>query len=99
MTVYAPDDTMGVATRQLIAQKEVSLLKPWIYIMAAAVTLLTVAVSMIRPMQIAAKISPVEAMRYDGSIKTRKKGRKGHSEMRLVHLTEANLTRNKKGRL
>ena len=96
MTVYAPDDSMGIATRQLIAQKEVSLLKPWIYIMAAAVTLLTVAVSMIRPMQIAAKISPVEAMRYDGSIKTRKKGRKGHSEMRLVHLTEANLTRNKK---
>lgn len=96
MSVYAPDDTMGIASRELVAQNEVSLLKLWIYIMAAVVTLLTVAVSMIRPMQIAAKISPVEAMRYDGSMKTRKKGRKGHSEMRLVHLTEANLTRNKK---
>ena len=96
MTVYAPDDTMGIAASQLIAQKEVTLLKPWTYIMAVAVTLLTVAVSMIRPMQIAAKISPVEAMRYDGSMKTRKKGRKGHSEMSLLHLTEANLTRNKK---
>lgn len=96
MTVYSPDDTIGIAVRQLIDQHDVPIFKAWIYIMALAVTLLTAAVSMVRPMQIAAKISPVEAMRYDGSMKTRKKGRKGHSEMRLVHLTGANLSRNKK---
>lgn len=93
---FGEGDALGNITRQLIESNEVVILKPWIYLAAAGIALATVALSLIRPMHIAAKISPVEAMRYDGSIKTRKKKRKGHEEMNLIHLTGANLSRNKK---
>lgn len=96
LDTFGPDSSFGTVSRQIVEQNEVVILKPWIYVMAIAVTFLTVAISLIRPMQIAAKISPVEAMRYDGSIKTRKKERKGHEQMNLIHLTGANLSRNKK---
>lgn len=96
MTVFAPDNTLGSVIREIIERDGFTILRLWIYGMAVIVTLLTVAISQVRPMQIAAKISPVEAMRYDGSLRTKKKNRKGHEEMNLVHLTGANLSRNKK---
>ena len=95
-TAFSPDDAMAAVIKELVNNHEIVLLKPWMYVMAVVVTLLTVALALLRPMQIASKISPVEAMRYDGSIKTKKKVRKGHLEMNLIHLTGANLSRNKK---
>lgn len=95
-TAFSPDDAMAAVMKELVNNHEIVLLKPWMYVMAVVVTLLTVALALLRPMQIASRISPVEAMRYDGSIKTKKKVRKGHLEMNLLHLTGANLSRNKK---
>lgn len=89
-------NALGKMIGQVIAQNKINIWKPWIFGMAIAVTLLTVAVSLVRPMQIASQISPVEAMRYDGGMKIQKKKRKGHQQMSLAGLTGANLSRNKK---
>ncbi len=93
---YVEDDLLMKVTAQVISQGKVSLWKPWIYVLAIVVTLLAMAVSLIRPMQIASRISPVEAMRYDGDLKIRQKKRKGRRDMSLAALTGANLMRNKK---
>ena len=77
------EHTLGKVIAQMIRQGRVSIWKPWIYILAIAITLLSVAVSLIRPMQIASRISPVEAMRYDGDLKIRQKRRKGRRDMSL----------------
>ncbi len=90
------ENVLGEAMAQAMIQNKVFIWKSWIYAMAIAITLLTVTASLVRPMQIASKISPVEAMRYDGGIKSPKKRRKGRSEMTLTALTSANLLRNKK---
>lgn len=89
-------NALGKMIGQMIAQDKVNIWKPWIFGMAIAVTLLTVAASLVRPMQIASRISPVEAMRYDGDMKIQKKKRKGRQQMSLAGLTSANLSRNKK---
>ena len=96
LSAYGTENPLRPVVIELIENHEVTLLKPWIYVMAAAVSLLTVVCALIRPMQIAARISPVEAMRYDGSMKTKKKLRRGCPEMTLFRLTGANLSRNKK---
>ncbi len=94
-TSFAGNDLVKMIG-QVIAQNKINIWKPWIFGMAIVVTLLTVAVSLVRPMQIASQISPVEAMRYDGGMKIQKKKRKGHQQMSLAGLTGANLSRNKK---
>lgn len=89
-------DTMKEAIAQVMSQGKVTIWRPWIYLMALAATLAAVAVSLVQPMRIASRISPVEAMRYNGDVKIRRKERKGHREMSLAALTGANLSRNKK---
>lgn len=90
------ENVLAKAVAQVLRENKVLILKPWIFALTIAVTLLTVAASLVRPMQIASKISPVEAMRYNGDIKLRRKKRKGHRKMSLTALTGANLSRNKK---
>lgn len=75
---------------------EVHLIKWWIIVLAAAVSLLTVYVSLLRPMQTAGKVSAIEAIRYQGEGKTKKKNRKGYEEINTAKLTLSNLGRNKK---
>lgn len=89
-------NALAEALAQVILQNKIFIWKPWIYAMTIAITLLTVTASLVRPMQIASKISPVEAMRYDGGVGSRQKRRKGCQEMTLKSLTSANLLRNKK---
>lgn len=96
LSSFYSDELMGIVMAQLLHDHEVVILKPWIYLMTAAVTLLTVTLSMLRPMKISSRISPVEAMRYDGGLNTNKKLRRGHTDINLVSLTAANLSRNKK---
>lgn len=62
---------------------------------AAAASLLTVAVSLRKPVRMAKKVSPVEAIRYQENTGDRK-SRKGHREVKVSTLTLANLTRNKR---
>ena len=87
---------LGEIMARLFEQHQIFIWKPWIYLLATAVTLLSVAISLCCPMRIVSRISPVEAMRYDGNRKTSRKKRKGRKEMRLSGLTSANLSRNKK---
>lgn len=56
---------------------------------------LTVFLSLIKPMKIASKISPVEAMKYNGE-NNNNKNRDGYDEITIKRLTFANISRNKK---
>ena len=74
---------------------------PWIFIGAAAFSLLTVFLSCARPGRIAAKVSPVEAVRYaEGGRQSGKKGgkravRAGAAGASLPRMAWANLGRSK----
>lgn len=61
----------------------------------AVIVLLTVYVSILKPVRMASKISPVEAMRYQES-SGKGKRRRGNREVNVFRLSRANLTRNKK---
>ena len=76
---------------------EVALIKPWILLLAAVVSLAAVYLSLVRPMQVASKISAIEAIRYQGqgSKKKKAKERKGYQELNTRKLTMSNLGRNK----
>ena len=67
----------------------------FIAIGVAVITVISVLLSLLKPMKMACNISPVEAMRYDGKDSKQKK-RKGYEEINLKKITFANLSRNKK---
>lgn len=90
------DNPTNVEMKRVFLNGEVSYITPFILILAVLVTLCTVIISLIRPMIVASKISPIEAMRYDGEMKGKKKVRKGYDSINLFRLTCSNLSRNKK---
>lgn len=55
----------------------------------------TVFISLLKPMKIASKVSPIEAIRYNGD-DNKAKDRKGYIEINIKKLTYANISRNKK---
>lgn len=67
----------------------------FIAIGVVVITVISVLLSLLKPMKMACNISPVEAMRYDGNDSKQKK-RKGYEEINLKKITFANLSRNKK---
>lgn len=81
--------------QELIQRGEIKLIVPWIYLLAIGVAMLTVFLSLLRPMGIAAKVSEVEAMRYR-SEQTKKKIRKGYSDITVTRLAMVHLAGNKK---
>lgn len=81
---------------RLLETGEVPVLRLWIYALTIAIVFAAVVISLWKPMNTAAKISPVEAMRYEGERAGKKKSRKGYSELNLMKLTKANLLRNKR---
>ena len=62
---------------------------------AGILSLITVCLSVKRPMQIAAKVSPVEAVRYQENTGKKKQKRKGCRQVKLIGLTRANLSSNR----
>lgn len=62
---------------------------------AAVASLATVVLSLQKPIRMAKKVSPVEAIRYQENT-TNQKNRRGHHTVRVSTLTFANLTRNKR---
>ena len=66
-----------------------------IMLLVIAVVLLTVVLSLLKPMQMASKISPIEAIRYQESA-AGKKSRKGSLNVGVMGICRANLARNKK---
>lgn len=81
---------------KVVAKGEVQLYYWWIYLLAIAVTLCTVYQSLMKPMRMAAKVSEIEAMRYQGGSKRQKSSRKGYQFLNIGRLTKRNLAENKK---
>lgn len=93
----ASENEMANEMKRVMAAGDISLVKPWILLLAAAVALVSVFISLLRPMQKAAKISAIEAIRFQGADKkNRKKCRKGYAELNIRKLTSSNLSRNKR---
>lgn len=68
---------------------------PIIFLGAAAFSLVTVWLSCRKPRRMAAKISPVEAVRYTESSGAKRKSRKGQKGASIFRMAMANLGRNK----
>lgn len=68
---------------------------PLIFVGAAVFTLCTVFLSCARPGRMAAKVSPVEAVRYTEGTNSHKKQRKYHKNFSIFHMAWANLGRSK----
>lgn len=66
-----------------------------VLLISAAASLVTVAISLRKPIRMAKKVSPVEAIRYQEN-SSDGKSRRGHHEVKVATLTFANLTRNKR---
>lgn len=93
---------LGNALQPLVmastSYSETVFIKPnvWVWLFAAAFTLLTVRISCSRPGKIAGKISPVEALKYHGAGSGKKKQKKGKdSRNRILQMAAANLGRSK----
>lgn len=92
----APSDVLGKAMEEVIKNNEVTLVPLWVIATAAVTTLLTVYFSLLKPMKIASRISPVEAIRCHSTQKEKRTKRKGYKEINVRKLTASNLSRNKK---
>lgn len=68
---------------------------PWIFVGAGFFALVTVFISCFLPARHAAKVSPVEAVRYTEQSKTGKKKKKSRKGNRIFKMAWANLMRNK----
>ena len=84
-----------VVVSRLNGVEAVTSTSPWIFLIAALFALFTVLVSCRKPGRMAAKVSPVEAVRYaEGGGKTRAKGRKARRVSPFT-MAWANLGRSK----
>lgn len=83
------------ALNEVIRNGEVSLCHWWIYLLVIAVTFCTVYLSLVKPMNKAAKVSEIEAMRFH-DIGKAQKSRRGYEYLTIGRLTERNLAGNKK---
>ncbi len=67
-----------------------------ILVLCAAAAVITVWIALKRPMKVISRISPVEAIRFQGNQKKNKGIRKGKKQMGVRQLTEANMAMNRK---
>ena len=72
------ENILSETMKQLIEDGKVSIIQPWILVLAAVVAFVTVYLALLRPMKIASRITAVEAIRYQGE--TPKKRRAGKKE-------------------
>ncbi len=85
----------GVVVSQLDGIELTYSVSPVIFLGAAAFSFVTVWLSSRKPRRMAAKISPVEAVRYTEGAGTKKKSRKGEKGASIFRMAMANLGRNK----
>lgn len=76
--------------------QHVSLWNLPLMLLAVMISFVTVYLSLLKPMRIAAGISPMEALRYQEDSVKGKGTRNGYSSINVMRLTFSNLTRNKK---
>lgn len=87
---------IALETTSIIGTKAAISSSPLIFIGSAVFAIITVFLSCRKPGKMAAKVSPIEAMRYQGLEKRGKKVRKGYQNLTIFRLTKANMARNKK---
>lgn len=93
--LYQNENMIMTTFQGLIQRGKVQLIVPWIYLLTIDVALITVFLSLLRPMRIAAKVSEIEAIRYTGE-HTTKKHRKGYCNITVGKLAMIHLAGNKK---
>ena len=95
---YQAENDMISVIKQLIVDGKLKLLHYWIYLLAVLVAGVTVYLSLLRPMQVASKVSEIEAMRYqDGQTGRKgKKKRKGYTDITVGRMAKVYLAGNKK---
>lgn len=89
-----PDDLLVQVITQIIVDDEISVFEPIIYVLAAAAALFTVYLSLRKPMRIAGRITPIEAVRYQEG-RHRREG-KGYESLNLSRLSRRNLFLNRR---
>lgn len=82
-------------TRRIIMEHEIALYQWWIYPVVIAVVLLTVYVSLIKPVRKLSKISAIDAMRYQEN-GVKQSSRKGYEYINILKLACNSVFRNKK---
>lgn len=91
------DNLLMDTIKTILSEGKLSLIQPWILALAAAVSLATVYLSLLRPMKIASKITAIEAIRYQAETGRKKNSqRKGYQELNIRKLTASNLKRNQR---
>ena len=98
MELYVGENAMVSILRDLLNENKIRLYHGWIYLLAVAVTLTTVYLSLLRPMRTAAKVSEIEAMRYQDNKgeNAKRKRKKGYLNITTGRLAKIYLTGNKK---
>lgn len=94
--VAAKENEYSRVIEEIIRNREVPLYHWWIYLLAIAVTLCAVWLSLVKPMNMAAKISEIDAMRFYDTEKKRKSRRKGYAYLTIGRLMKRNLAGNKR---
>ncbi len=89
---------LGEQMKAIFKSGDAGLVKGWVILLAAGVSLLTVFISLLSPMRKASKITAMEALRYQGGRKGKKErtSRKGYDALSIPRLTVSNLGRNKR---
>lgn len=92
------DNFLAEQMKVLMEQGEGHIIKLWVIALAAVISIVTVYLSLLGPMRTASRISPVEAIRYQGrqEKKDRKQSRRGYESMSIGRLTMSNLGRNQR---
>ncbi len=98
MKVGLKDGVLDNAIRAAFSAGEVTMYRPLLYIITVVASLITVLLSLLRPMKTLAGISETEAMRYSEST-AKKAYKKGFKSLSVFKLTLVHLVENKRKNL
>uniref|UniRef100_UPI004055BEB8 ABC transporter permease n=1 Tax=Acetatifactor sp. TaxID=1872090 RepID=UPI004055BEB8 len=87
---------MIVVLKDLVLNGEIQFYHLWIYLLASSVAVVTVYLSLLRPMKVVSKVSEIEAIRFQEAQSFRKRKRKGYQDVTVGKLTKIYLAGNKK---
>ncbi len=90
--IYSNDNALMSTIEALVRQGKISFFIPGIYFLAIVITLVTVYLSLLKPMSIAAKISEIDAMHYGHSQDSKKRNKKS-SRKSSLNITIGGLSR------
>ena len=71
-------------------------ISPWIFIASALFSLVTVIISCLKPGKMAARVSPIEALRYSDGVSSKKVTRNAKNGASIYKMALANMNRNRK---